>query len=371
MVSTTPSTDAINVLRLLKQHHNVVIGGPPATGKSLLLGEVSQTFESYGRPPLVSASKVPIPAGATGPMPDWMPSPNKAKREAFVTAFHQGTKFRDWLRGLIPVPGGAGVAFKVSRGVFWRAIEFAGQPDAAALVVVDEVNRGPAVQIFGDTLVALETDKRLDPDGKPRSTTARILVMTDAGDFDEVAIPYHLYIVAAMNRADTSVEPLDVAFLRRWQPYTLVPDATFAASWLSVPDANAEPPEAPATGQDALLALLRAWVVINHRITLLRGQEYQLGHGVLMAASGPPATGIENALAYAAGIWQRLWEHITELFFGDTRTIAAVVSADSPASPFTVNTGLFADTPTHELVGPIQPSGADLYKILRAIAVAT
>lgn len=362
---------AVEVLRLLKARHNVLVGGPPATGKTLLLGEVAVAFESFGPPPHVPGARVPIPPGAAGPMPDWMPSPTRSNRRVFRTAFHQGSKFRDWLRGLVPIPGGAGVSFQVSKGIFYQAMEHARLADSAALVVVDEINRGPAVQVFGDSLVAMEGDKRLAPDGTRTSTTTPIQILSDAGLLEAVDVPYDLYIVAAMNRADTSVEPLDVAFLRRWQPYTLAPDEQIAATWLGLPNPAADPPAAPATPQDVYLALHRAWRKVNHRISLLRGAEYQLGHGALMSVAGGPPTSLDEALLFAAGVWGRLREHVDELFFGDVRAIAAIVSADQGESPFKLQTGFFAEAPTHELLGPSAPDAGQLYKILRAIALDT
>jgi 5-methylcytosine-specific restriction enzyme B len=371
MPDPTPSAEAIDVLRLLKANHNVVIGGAPATGKSILLGQVADTFCRFGPPPHLPNAPIPIPPGIAGPIPDWMPSPGRQQRRAFKTSFHQGTKFRDWLRGLIPVPGTGGVAFRVSRGIFWDAIEFARGDGAAALVVIDEVNRGPAVQIFGDTLVALEVDKRLDESGNVTPTTTPVLVMSDSGDLEAVPLPFHLYLVAAMNRADTSVEPLDVAFLRRWQPYNLAPQPEKASAWLGLTSTNGLLPASASTRDDALRALFESWVKVNHRITLLRGSEYQLGHGVLMRPDGPPGTTVDEALVYAQGVWSKIREHVNELFFGDVRTIAAILSADRAGSPFELRTGIFADTPTQELTGPDHPDALDLYRLLRAIALDT
>lgn len=43
------------------------------------------------------------------------------------------------------------------------------------------------------------------------------------GQMIEYAFSPNLYILAAMNQADASVAPLDVAFMRRWQSYKLTP----------------------------------------------------------------------------------------------------------------------------------------------------
>ena len=60
----------------------------------------------------------------------------------------------------------------------------------------------------------MEGEKRLGEDGSPTATTQFFdLVNPDDGDLIEYAFPSRLYILAAMNQADVSVEPLDVAFL--------------------------------------------------------------------------------------------------------------------------------------------------------------
>ena len=47
-------------------------------------------------------------------------------------------------------------SFRITEGVLYRASEFAKQPNSAALLIVDEINRGPTVQVFGGAIVAME-----------------------------------------------------------------------------------------------------------------------------------------------------------------------------------------------------------------------
>jgi 5-methylcytosine-specific restriction protein B len=73
--------------------------------------------------------------------------------------------------------------------------------------------------------VAIESDKRFAADGSRRAETQFFEILDPvSGDVIEYALPHDLYILAAMNQADASVEPLDVAFLRRWEPLRLEPD---------------------------------------------------------------------------------------------------------------------------------------------------
>jgi 5-methylcytosine-specific restriction protein B len=368
MSSTTPTPEAVKTLKLLRDRHNVLVSGPPATGKSLLLGQVARWFLEIAVPPHTPKAKVPLPRGSViAGIEDWLPSPERTDRRVFRIAFHQGTKFRDWLRGLVPIPGGTSATFKVTDGIFYQAALHAGTESGASLVVIDEINRGPAVQVFGDSLVAIESDKRLARDGTPTETTEPIRVLTDGGDYAPFHVPFHLYLLAAMNRADTSVEPLDVAFLRRWEPLALVPDPALALQHLGITDATATPPSVAASAADVYLAATRAWLAINRRIRLARGAEYQLGHGVLMWRNPPIPSDVPGALEYSDVAWRRMKDHVEELFFGDVRGIAAALNAGQAGNPYRLEAGFFADTPVNELIGPNEVSGDTLYTVLRAV----
>lgn len=362
-----PSTSAVAVLKRLRDRHNVLVSGPPATGKSLLLGEVARWFLETPRPPHEPMAAVPFPRGAVVGIDEWLPSPERSDRKVFRTTFHQGTKLRDWLRGLVPVAGAGAMAFKVTNGVFYDALVHAESAGGASLVIVDEINRGPAVQVFGDTIVAMESDKRLDPAGERRQTTVPLRLLTDDGDFEERDVPHHLYLLAAMNRADTSVEPLDVAFLRRWDPFHLLPDTVLAMQYLGLADTDESASDNATAAVDVYAVLHRAWRAVNARISLSRGSEYQLGHGVLMWSANSPPEDLVGALEYSAVAWRRIREHVDELFFGDARTTAAVLNVDAVGNPYRLESTVFADAPVTQLVGPPDPEGNELYTLLRAV----
>jgi len=216
-----------------------------------------------------------------------IPAPAKLDRKVFRTVFHQNSKYRDFLSGITPaVNNQAGVAnFTVVPGTLYRASEYAKGSQGAALLIIDEINRGPAVQIFGGAIVAVECDKRLAEDGARRAETQWFELLDPVtGEVIEYALPHDLYILAAMNQADASVEPLDVAFLRRWEPLRLEPDERVLREFYGLGPVNADLlPDRPASSADALEASVRAWVAVNEQVALGRGPEFQIGHGVLMS----------------------------------------------------------------------------------------
>lgn len=121
----------------------------------------------------------------------------------------------------MPVLGATG-GYCVNAGILYRANEFAKQENSAALLIIDEINRGPAIEVFGGSIVAIESDKRLNEDNTPNVATQFFEIINPVdGQMMEYAFSPNLYILAAMNQADASVAPLDVAFMRRWQSYSL------------------------------------------------------------------------------------------------------------------------------------------------------
>jgi 5-methylcytosine-specific restriction protein B len=260
--------------------------------------------------------------------------------------------------------------FEVTQGILYRASEHAKTVHGASLLIIDEINRGPAVQIFGGSIVAIEAEKRLGPDGSAQAATQYFELLDPAtGAMVQYAFPHHLYILGAMNQADVSVEPLDVAFLRRWTPYPLVPDEQVLRQYFGL----AEPrpfPDVPATAQDVYEAMVQAWAKVNARITIGRAPEFQIGHGVVMPPSGTAPSDMTEALWLAARSWNAVRAHLDEVFFGDMRGLAVVLNATglSSKSPYTLQDVFFGDEPKQHLTGPASITPANVFSVVAAVA---
>src|SRR5438552_3928994 len=85
-----------------------------------------------------------------------MPSPDRKERKVHTITFHQGTKYRDFVSGLIPIAAPGTTGFRVTAGPLLRAAREALAANCSTLVEVDDVNRGPAVAIFGNPITAIE-----------------------------------------------------------------------------------------------------------------------------------------------------------------------------------------------------------------------
>nr|WKF58032.1 5-methylcytosine-specific restriction enzyme B [Paraburkholderia busanensis] len=374
------SSDCLRILGLLARSRNVLLTGAPGTGKSRLLAEVALAFESAfgiasagGPPKLNPVGGIPIPPTSGGVVED-VPAPGKIGRKVFRTVFHQSSKYRDFVSGVMPSVSKAAEApaFSIVKGTLYRASEHAKTLNGAALLIIDEINRGPAVQVFGGAIVAIESDKRLAPDGRKRDETQFFEILDPAtGELVEYALPHDLYILAAMNQADASVEPLDVAFLRRWEPLRLEPDEAALRSFygLGAKGTNALPDE-PTGVADAMEASVRAWDAVNEQIALGRGPEFRIGHGILMSQVKVQALALPEALRVLCVGWAKVRAHVEEVFFGDTRGIAAALNAlDGPAfNPFKFTETTFADDLRFRLEGPANFTEDNIYVALRAFA---
>lgn len=359
--------DVREVLKALATRKNVIISGPPGTGKSRLLNRVRDLFEWHdsemGADP---DGDIPLPA-KRGKIPTWFPSSHRTEdRKTFTTVFDQNTKYRDFMRGLVPKVGEAGV-FEVTKGTLYRASVHALDEGNAALVIVDEINRGPAVAAFGSALVGLEADKRLGPDGERLPTTQQFELLGDAGELVTFALPGDLYVLAAMNEADTSVEPLDVAFLRRFAPYRLEPQPAVLREHFGLPADPGPVKSEPTSHEEVYEALAQAWTTLNKQVLLARGAAYQLGHGALMHRPAPKGS-LQAAQDYAAEAWATLRAHLDEVFFGDTRAMVDVLRVEEETSPYDLEEATFAGQSVSRITGPLRPNATELDKLLATIA---
>ena len=361
-VPNGPGAIAEEVFAALRRRKNVLITGPPGTGKTRLLTEVARWFDQIPTVPgFDPQGGVPFP-----PRPEadagWLLSPNRTDRKTFKMVFYSGTRHRHVLRGLEPEPGEAG-AFRYSRGTLFEANEHARRADGASLLIIDEINRGPAVEAFGEAVVAIESDKRLDDDGTRSASSYPIQLPSLNGHMYDYYFSAHLYVLAAMNEADASVAPMDVAFRRRWEVVTLLPDVDVARSELGLLDG----PGAPGSAQELLGAFVDAWVQVNERVSLLRGSEYQLGHAVAIPEPGRDLANVAEAALFVRERWSQLEQHLGEVFFGDPRAeVAALAGGDEQHySLEQLNVGT---EPATRMVRPQPANPVEWLALLQALA---
>jgi 5-methylcytosine-specific restriction protein B len=361
------SADALRVLLALRTDKCVLIKGVPASGKSRLLGEVRRLFAEVSSDALSTPDKpVAIAEGSSVPN-EMMPSPNRTDRKVWEAVMNQNTRYKDFWRGTDPHHDGS-EGYTLSEGVLYRANEHAKTDDGAALVTVDELNRGPAVNVFGPSIVAIEADKRASEDNAPiEGQTAGFELKTVAGSFESYWLSPHLYIVCAQNNADTSVEAIDTAFLRRFVPIELGPDESVLTEHFGLADLDGELPDAPASADDVYRAAVRAWRNVNRKLAIGASPDFRIGHGALMNPNqDTPHDNPQNALDYVRRGWARVDQHISEVFYGKPDHIAEAYWVDEGGAshPYKLTAVAFGDL--DQVV--LERDDSDLYKVLRAVA---
>jgi len=317
--------------------------GAPGTGKSKLMNDVAALFETgvapTPHPTHTPGAQIPIPAIPANNTLGNIPMLQRPHRKVFRTTLHQNSKYRDFLTGITPKLDGT-EGYQISEGILYRANEFAKNPDSAALLIIDELNRGPAIEVFGGSIVAIESDKRLSENNTPSQKTQYFELLAPGGGYVEYAFSPHLYILAAMNQADVSVAPLDVAFLRRWQTTMLYPDYRPLYAKFQI-RADTPIPSTPTSTSDVFLVAIKALEKINEKISVGRGPEYQLGQGVFLSTE-PRGNTESDALDFVLECWNMIYSHIEELFFGDPNAIAYILNSGTEGSPYTLDEVSFA-----------------------------
>lgn len=214
------------ILLSFQRKKNVLLYGPPGSGKTRAVAEIFQYLnlqDTEGiklRPddatrPFVSAKSV-----------DVIERPVNVK----WTTFHQEYGYEDFIIGLRPTGNGlqlepvAGRLIDLARSV--REGKF-----KSGVIVIDEINRGNVPKILGEFITYMDDDYRCGGDnpipvslpkllGESGDNTKTEELVLEDGSKDQIPKPWYfpdnIFIIATMNSVDRSVAPLDSALGRRF-----------------------------------------------------------------------------------------------------------------------------------------------------------
>jgi MoxR-like ATPase len=274
---TDPTVD--EVIEVARTYRNVVLEGPPGTGKTHLVGQVAARWEKLTGRPLGGDA-----------------------RGGWALTFHPSTGYEDFVEGVRANEKGD---FRLREGFLRRCVRVARQhPERDFLVLLDELNRANVPRVLGDALLAVEASKRLRHDGTDWTGGLEVTLPYSQMPF---GIPDNLYFLATMNTTDRSVASLDSALRRR-----------FAFVRLSPLESDALLEALPEAARATLEPSVRTFGQLNeHRLQQVLGADSALGHSYLFdaaAALGEPdsTSGLAQELrdrttadgvAFTEGFW--------------------------------------------------------------------
>ncbi|SCL16205.1 5-methylcytosine-specific restriction enzyme B [Micromonospora nigra] len=156
---------------LLAERRQVILFGPPGTGKTYLAQKLAARLTE----------------------------PHAVK----LIQFHPSYTYEDFFEGFRPESGDDGtLRFKLTSGPLRQLADDAREhPSTAYILIIDEINRGNLAKIFGELYFLLEYRDQ------------RIRLQYSAEDF---TLPANLYLIGTMNTADRSIALVDAAMRRRF-----------------------------------------------------------------------------------------------------------------------------------------------------------
>lgn len=311
-------TTATELRETLLAETNVLLYGPPATGKTHLVQELVHLLEG------TSVENTDIHLDTTKEAGYLREAPSGNFKVFWVT-FHQSYSYEDFVIGLRPdLDSSSPLKLKPEPGVLLAAAAYAAIPGNSSLIVIDEINRGNVSRVLGEFITLMEPEKRLLHDGQPSPTTVsvRLPYLEDGESIslgpgltisNPFAMPSRLYTLATMNSVDRSAAPLDAAIRRRFRVLDLFPDRALLASAVGL--LGTEPAhDIDLTSLDGVRGLAVSLLdAVNTRIQWFLGRDYQLGQWYLSGLEN--AASLSEAKASLAGAWTgRIWPQLEDTF---------------------------------------------------------
>lgn len=256
--------EAITALSVFK---NVVLEGPPGTGKSYAVADI--------------ASAWPRALGGNG-------------NGKWAITFHPSTSYEEFVEGIrynATPPPSTGVApgFMLMPGVFREWVSAArAEPEKDFLVLIDEINRANVSKVLGDLLLLLESSKRLQHDASCKQGGGAHEDCWSGGatsqlpySNDEFGVPDNLYLLGTMNSSDRSIAPLDAALRRRFSFIRVDP---LGGAELSARLSTA----LPGVGKEVIGRSVTHLGHLNAALRAALGPDSELGHSYLFQFGTAP-----------------------------------------------------------------------------------
>ncbi|ASJ39680.1 AAA family ATPase [Vibrio vulnificus] len=348
-------SDKLNsILMSWKGCRNVLLFGPPATGKTRLISEL---FQALDNPPESQRGIVLDPNNIEIPFsrPEQeitIPQPTKV----VWTTFHQSYGYEDFVLGLRPEISSEGTKLQPWAGVFLDAALELADPESqykSVVIFIDEINRGNAARIFGEFMTFLDFDYR--EQGRVTLPLPLRQLKYQDGVSEKIcraggkeaqipegfSFPKDIYIVATMNSVDRAAVPIDSALGRRFDRIEMRPDLNvLAQQWGLDVEAIPEPTEENWATLNPFVTAYLLLDRINVSIASDLGSEFELGHGLLTSVAAnrtitesTQPVDDRDAWHILAKVWDDiLYPQLEDRYSGRPEQLIELLRADTPPS---------------------------------------
>jgi hypothetical protein len=264
-------SDALEPLIEAARRTQVVLAGPPGTGKTW----VARALAHY----LTAGDQTRIR----------------------VVQFHPSYGYEEFIEGLRPAwdADQGGVVFRPVEGIVLRMAARVRATNADHYLIIDEMNRANLPRVFGELLFLFEYR---GPDDYIELQYGSY--WQSLGHEELFRLPSGLHFLGTMNTADRSIRSIDSAMRRRFEIFSCGPDAELLARWYARPE-----------NTNSVSDLVEGLDRLNSRLMEEFDEHHLVGHTFLMKRVMNPAT--------LRAAWQRqIYPLIGEYFF-DRPDIAA------------------------------------------------
>ncbi len=156
---------------------------------------------------------------------------------ALFTQFHPSFGYEDFIEGLKPHIKNGATELKLISGIFKKFCHKAiknlkearenDKDPKSYYFIADEINRAELSTVFGELLVCLEENKRIDFDKNGKLTEQSMTINTQYSylytgndgiipNSTKFGVPSNLYFIGTMNDIDRSIDSFDLALRRRF-----------------------------------------------------------------------------------------------------------------------------------------------------------